>query len=60
VDFFLIPPKPLKIWGRKPPGYGEAVADDIGGAIIDLAMESKDEAFEWGVKHVTAYILSEK
>lgn len=43
------------------PGYGEAIADDIGGAIqgnhIDLAMDSLSEAFEWGAKHVTVYVL---
>ncbi len=43
------------------PGYGEAVADDIGGAIIgnhiDLAMDSVDEAFNWGKREVTVYIL---
>lgn len=43
------------------PGYGEALADDIGGAInghhIDLAMDSQDEAFEWGRRNVTVYVL---
>ena len=43
------------------PGYGEALADDIGGAIqgnrIDLAMDTLDEAFNWGVNHVTVYVL---
>lgn len=43
------------------PGYGEAVADDIGGAItgnhIDLAMDTIDEAFNWGRREVTVYIL---
>lgn len=43
------------------PGYGEAIADDIGGAIqghhIDLAMDSLDEAFDWGAKHMTVYVL---
>lgn len=43
------------------PGYGEAIADDIGGAIqgnhIDLAMDSLDEAFEWGSKNITVYVL---
>ncbi|MDR3565872.1 MAG: 3D domain-containing protein [Negativicutes bacterium] len=43
------------------PGYGEAIADDIGGAIIgnhiDLAMDSLDEAFDWGAKNVTIYVL---
>jgi len=45
------------------PGYGEAIADDIGGAIqgnhIDLAMDSLGEAFDWGSRSVTVYVLSE-
>lgn len=44
------------------PGYGEAIADDIGGAIqgnhIDVAMDSLDEAFNWGSKTITVYVLS--
>ncbi|VBB07647.1 Hypothetical protein LUCI_2912 [Lucifera butyrica] len=44
------------------PGYGVAVADDIGGAIqgnrIDLAMDSLKEAFGWGRRQVTVYVLS--
>ncbi len=43
------------------PGYGEAIADDIGGAIqgnrIDLAMDTVDEAFGWGAQNVTVYVL---
>jgi 3D (Asp-Asp-Asp) domain-containing protein len=43
------------------PGYGNAIADDIGGAIqghrIDLFMETLDEAFEYGVRNVTVYII---
>lgn len=43
------------------PGYGEGLADDIGGAIqgnrVDLAMETLDEAFEWGVQRLTVYVL---
>jgi 3D (Asp-Asp-Asp) domain-containing protein len=43
------------------PGYGEAIADDIGGAIqgnrIDLAMDTLDEAFSWGAKNITVYVL---
>jgi len=43
------------------PGYGEAIADDIGGAIIgnhvDLAMDTLDEAFSWGKRDVTVYVL---
>jgi 3D (Asp-Asp-Asp) domain-containing protein len=44
------------------PEYGYAIADDIGGAIqghrIDLAMETVDEAFNYGRRHITAYIIS--
>lgn len=43
------------------PGYGEALADDIGGAIkgnrIDLAVDTVDEAYQWGVRHITVYII---
>lgn len=43
------------------PGYGEAIAEDIGGAIkgnrIDLCYETTSEAYRWGVKDVTIYIL---
>lgn len=43
------------------PGYGEALADDIGGAInghhIDLAMDTQAEAFDWGKRNVTVYVL---
>lgn len=43
------------------PGYGEALADDIGGAIqgnrVDLAMETLDEAFAWGAQRITVYVL---
>ncbi|WP_425057591.1 3D domain-containing protein [Sporomusa carbonis] len=43
------------------PDYGYAVADDIGGAIqgykIDLAMETLDEAFAYGRRRITAYII---
>ncbi len=43
------------------PGYGHAVADDIGGAIkgnrIDLAMDSIDEAMQYGVRSVEVVIL---
>jgi len=41
--------------------YGEAVALDTGGAIkgnrIDLYMETKKEAIDWGVKEVKVFIL---
>jgi 3D (Asp-Asp-Asp) domain-containing protein/peptidoglycan hydrolase-like protein with peptidoglycan-binding domain len=43
------------------PDYGYAVADDIGGAIqghkIDLAMETLAEAFDYGRRRITAYII---
>jgi uncharacterized protein YabE (DUF348 family) len=43
------------------PGYGVAVAADTGGAIkgnrIDLCYSTLDEAFQWGRKSVTVYIL---
>ncbi len=43
-------------------GYGYAVADDIGGAIqghrIDLAMETRDEAFAFGRRDVQVYVLN--
>ncbi|MDY3052416.1 MAG: 3D domain-containing protein [Ndongobacter sp.] len=42
-------------------GYGYAVAQDTGGAIIgnriDLFMDSEAECVEWGVRPVTVYIL---
>lgn len=43
------------------PGYGYAIADDIGGAIkgnrIDLSFESREDAFRFGVQRVTVYVL---
>ncbi|MDD4600598.1 hypothetical protein SDC9_37322 [bioreactor metagenome] len=43
------------------PGYGLAIADDIGGAIkgnkIDLAFESRSEALQFGRQRMTIYIL---
>jgi 3D (Asp-Asp-Asp) domain-containing protein len=43
------------------PGYGYAVADDIGGAIkdnrIDLAFDSHREAINFGVQRVTVYVI---
>ena len=43
------------------PGYGFAMADDTGGAIkghvIDLAFDSHQEAINFGVRHITVYIL---
>jgi len=42
-------------------GYGDAIALDTGGAIkgnrIDLYMETKKEAFEWGRRQVKVWIL---
>lgn len=43
------------------PGYGYAVADDIGGAIkghrIDLAFDSHREALNFGMQRVTVYVV---
>jgi 3D (Asp-Asp-Asp) domain-containing protein len=43
------------------PGYGRAVAGDTGGAIhghrIDLGFNTNGEAFEWGSRAVTVYLL---
>lgn len=43
------------------PGYGFAVADDIGGSIrgnrIDLAFEDRGEALAFGRQRVTVYVL---
>lgn len=43
------------------PGYGYAIADDIGGAIkgnkIDLAFESLSDAYQFGRQKITVYIL---
>lgn len=45
------------------PGYGYAVAADIGGAIVgdivDLAFDSVDECFDWGRRIVPMYILED-
>lgn len=42
-------------------GYGYGVADDIGGAIqkmrIDLAMETRSEALQWGRREVEVYLI---
>lgn len=42
-------------------GYGHAIADDTGGAIvgnrIDLAFESQNEALNFGVRNVMVHIL---
>ncbi|GGE22998.1 hypothetical protein GCM10011571_26330 [Marinithermofilum abyssi] len=43
------------------PGYGQAVAEDTGGAVdgnvIDLYFDSEEEAIQWGRRNVTVYIL---
>lgn len=43
------------------PGYGDAIADDIGGAIkgnrIDLAFDSHAEALQFGRQDITVYII---
>ena len=43
------------------PGYGNAIADDVGGAIkgnrIDMAFGSHGEAMDFGRQQVTVYIL---
>lgn len=43
------------------PGYGVAVAEDTGGAIvgnrIDICVSSEAAAREWGVRTVTVYVL---
>lgn len=43
------------------PGYGYAIADDVGGAIkgykIDLAYDTHGEAIQFGRRNVTVYIL---
>ena len=43
------------------PGYGYAVADDIGGAIkgnkIDIAFDTHGEAMQFGRQRITVYIL---
>ncbi len=43
------------------PGYGEAVVEDRGGAVkgyhLDLFVDSRREALEWGVKQLEVYVL---
>jgi 3D (Asp-Asp-Asp) domain-containing protein len=45
------------------PGYGHAVADDIGGAIrghrIDLRMQDAERMRSWGVRRVRVYVLED-
>ena len=44
------------------PGYGEAIAEDTGGAIkghrIDLFLNSENECINWGRRNVTLYVLA--
>lgn len=43
------------------PGYGIAIAEDVGGAIkgdrVDVCFNSVTDALNWGVKYTTVYIL---
>ena len=43
------------------PGYGTAIAADTGGAIkgnrVDVCYSSKSEAYGWGVRNATVYVL---
>ncbi len=45
------------------PGYGEAVAEDTGGAItgyrIDLCMESREQAMAFGRRVITVFVLNQ-
>lgn len=45
------------------PGYGHAVADDIGGAIkghhVDIRVQVYGHMSRWGVRHVHVYVLQE-
>jgi 3D (Asp-Asp-Asp) domain-containing protein len=45
------------------PGYGHAVADDIGGRIqghrVDLRMQSARKMRQWGVRRVRVYVLDD-
>lgn len=44
------------------PGYGVATATDTGGAIkgnrVDVCYNSTSDAFSWGVRNLTVYVLS--
>ena len=44
------------------PGYGTAIAADTGGAIkgnrVDVCYNSKSEAYGWGVRNTTVYVLN--
>lgn len=43
------------------PGYGYAIAEDVGGSIkgsrIDLYFDTDNESYQWGVKWVDVYVL---
>ena len=43
------------------PGYGSAIAEDVGGGIkgnsIDVYFDSNSQALNWGTKWITVYIL---
>ena len=58
VDPALIP-LGTRLWI---PGYGHAIADDIGGAIkghrIDLRMQSASNMRQWGVRSIQVYVLN--
>ncbi|WP_395090342.1 3D domain-containing protein [Armatimonas sp.] len=58
VDPALIP-LGTRLWI---PGYGHAIADDIGGAIkghrIDLRMQSASNMRQWGVRNIQVYVLN--
>lgn len=52
-----------KVYIKYPDGHGEyAVAEDTGGAIkgnrIDIAMQNRDQAKNFGIRHVKLYIVS--
>ena len=42
-------------------GYGYALADDIGGAIqgdiVDVGVETLEQAYQWGSRDVTVYVV---
>jgi 3D (Asp-Asp-Asp) domain-containing protein len=43
------------------PGYGEGVVEDKGGAVrgkhLDLFLDTRNEALQWGVKRIEVYVL---
>jgi 3D (Asp-Asp-Asp) domain-containing protein len=46
------------------PGYGHAVADDVGGAIkgnrIDVRVQNRSQMHAWGVRRVPVFVLEER